>query len=276
MKNIFLVPTDNPSKIFYIAENFHLEKGQLIEPKSYYHIYITNSEEIKEGDWCLEFIYEDKLNVVKWKLQPLDTSDYKKIILTTDSTLIADGVQAIDNEFLEWFVKNPSCEEIEIGDWFNEILSCCRSKEECHCNKKRIIIPQEEPKQEKWDKLNKEFDDALLVLREYLIANKEEVVKDLEQMHEWSNANKKETVEAIVERMFPFTDNDAENRIITIKRLYWIDGAKWQAERMYSEAIEFAEWIRIKDFQTTSKDNWIGLDMKYYTTQELFEQFKKK
>ena len=38
--------------------------------------------------------------------------------------------------------------------------------------------------------------------------------------------------------------------------------------------IEFAEWIRIKDFQTTSKDNWIGLDMKYYTTKELFEQYK--
>ena len=54
------------------------------------------------------------------------------------------------------------------------------------------------------------------------------------------------------------------------------EGAKWQQERMYSEAIEFAEWIRIKDFQTASKDNWIGLDMKYYTTEELFEQFKKQ
>ena len=51
---------------------------------------------------------------------------------------------------------------------------------------------------------------------------------------------------------------------------------KEQAERMYSEAIEFAEWIRIKDFQTASKDNWIGLNMKCYTTKELFEQFKKK
>ena len=39
---------------------------------------------------------------------------------------------------------------------------------------------------------------------------------------------------------------------------------------------EIAEWIRIKDFQTTSKDNWIGLEMRYYTTKELFEQFKKK
>lgn len=53
-------------------------------------------------------------------------------------------------------------------------------------------------------------------------------------------------------------------------------GAKWQQERSHSEAIEFAEWIRIKDLQTASKDNWIGLDMKYYTTEELFEQFKKK
>ena len=53
-------------------------------------------------------------------------------------------------------------------------------------------------------------------------------------------------------------------------------GAKWQAKRMYSEAIEFAEWISIKDFQTASKDRWIGLDMKYYTTEELFQQFKKK
>ena len=56
----------------------------------------------------------------------------------------------------------------------------------------------------------------------------------------------------------------------------FIKGAEWQADRMYSEAIEFAEWIRIKDFQTASKDNWIGLDMKYYTTEELFEQFKNK
>jgi hypothetical protein len=30
----------------------------------------------------------------------------QKIILTTDLDLIKDGVQSIDNEFLEWFVKN--------------------------------------------------------------------------------------------------------------------------------------------------------------------------
>jgi hypothetical protein len=34
----------------------------------------------------------------------------KKIILTTDQDLIENGVQAIEDEFLEWFVKNPTCE----------------------------------------------------------------------------------------------------------------------------------------------------------------------
>ena len=80
---------------------------------------------------------------------------------------------------------------------------------------------------------------------------------------------KKETLEEAAERLYTGIDRQVD-------RMLFIKGAKWQQERMYSEAIEFAEWIRIKDFQTASKDNWIGLDMKYYTTQELFEQFKKK
>ena len=58
----------------------------------------------------------------------------------------------------------------------------------------------------------------------------------------------------------------------------WKEQAKEMEKEQqgYSEVIKFAEWIRIKDFQTTSKDNWIGLDMKYYTTKELFEIFKTK
>jgi len=44
-----------------------------------------------------------------------------KVILTTNKLLIKDGVQAIDDEFLEWFVKNPSCEEVEIINTFDYI-----------------------------------------------------------------------------------------------------------------------------------------------------------
>lgn len=81
--------------------------------------------------------------------------------------------------------------------------------------------------------------------------------------------SKQETIEEAAER---YIAEDNNNRYYND----FIAGAKWQQEKMYSEAIEFAEWIRIKDFQTASKDNWIGLDMKYYTTEELFEQFKNK
>ena len=53
-------------------------------------------------------------------------------------------------------------------------------------------------KQEKWNKLHKELDDALdsefgkakLALREYLLENKEKVANDLDEMREKSNQNK--------------------------------------------------------------------------------------
>jgi hypothetical protein len=86
------------------------------------YIYITSNEEIKEGDWYLFFLDE-----IPDILQCQDSSEAdrcngkifsigqasKKIILTTDFNLSPD-VQKIDDEFLEWFVKNPSCENIPI------------------------------------------------------------------------------------------------------------------------------------------------------------------
>ncbi len=108
MKNIHLIPTDKPSRLFYLASNLHIEKGQLIAPKNYKNIYITSDEEIKEGDWCFDI----ELNKIEKCQYSGIFKNWKKIILTTDQDLIADGVQAIDDEFLEWFVKNPSCEKI--------------------------------------------------------------------------------------------------------------------------------------------------------------------
>jgi parallel beta-helix repeat protein len=73
-----------------------------------------------------------------------------KIILTTDTDLIKDGVQETPDEFLEWFVKNPSCEEVEVKK------ECCGQCDERLCevydtgigwNKNNtfyeIIIPKE-------------------------------------------------------------------------------------------------------------------------------------
>jgi acetone carboxylase gamma subunit len=69
------------------------------------NIHITSDEEIKEGD--------PRINNYQRKPKGEEIPS-KKIILTTDQDLIKDGVQKIDDEFLEWFVKNPSCEEVEV------------------------------------------------------------------------------------------------------------------------------------------------------------------
>jgi hypothetical protein len=111
---------------------------------------------------------------------------------------------------------------------------------------------------DKWDKLNKELDDAL----------EEEFGSEEPKQETLEEAAKKRYIEGV------YVINGID--ICNASKECFIEGAKYQSERMYSEAIEFAEWIRIKDFQTTSKNNWIGLDMRYYTTEELFEQFKKK
>lgn len=101
-------------------------------------IYITSQEEIKEGNYWLYFCpfngldYGDNGNpIVKnnlpetWFLKLHDKHNYKKIILTTDQDLIKDCVQPIDDEFLEWFVKNTSYKEVKVEKTrsYNEIDS---------------------------------------------------------------------------------------------------------------------------------------------------------
>lgn len=135
MKNLYLVQTEQPSRLVKIKNTFFLTTTDDIPGGTFYNIYITNDEEIGEGDWYLD----TTVNVIfKNDKLFLNGTGYKKIILTTDPTLIADGVQAIDNEFLKWFVKNSNCEFVVI-DWSPLSKNLYGWK---------IIIPQEEPKPE--------------------------------------------------------------------------------------------------------------------------------
>jgi|688.fasta_scaffold00102_144 hypothetical protein len=130
MKNIHLLPTQSKTRLFLSDYGKILNLASY--PETFYttgqNIYITNSEEIKEGDYvCASggFRFVKTLNNdartfkddgIVSKESPSNSchlSNYKKIILTTDQDLIKDGVQAIDNDFLEWFGKNPSCEEVD-------------------------------------------------------------------------------------------------------------------------------------------------------------------
>jgi hypothetical protein len=118
MKNLFLLPTEKPSRLHKLGNQFALkDKPTANSLDRQRHIYITSDEEIKEDDWGLS-----KLNEVILFGRSYNEKFYKKIILTTDQDLIADGVQSIDDTFLEWFVKNPSCEESEALEKLIEIV----------------------------------------------------------------------------------------------------------------------------------------------------------
>jgi len=143
MKNLFLVPTDKRSRLWYnnLSDTQELLLSIVeVETSNSQHIYITSDEEIKEGEkgWLLENNSITK-NVCEFDcsngLDGIYSTD-KKIILTTDQDLIAEGVQSINNEFLEWFAQNPSCEFVEVDE--------SKYFDGSH-GEYIIIIPQEEP-----------------------------------------------------------------------------------------------------------------------------------
>jgi hypothetical protein len=158
MKNIHLIPTDKPTGIFQSNSGlqFSIRDKVRVEPLKGFHIYITSDEEIKEGDWTYNIILKTIFTAKQELIDLINHTNvtltffYKKIILTTDLQLIADGVQAITDDFLEWFVKNPSCESVEVKE--KQHFEFDKSKRINPLNgvyySYKIIIPKEEPKQE--------------------------------------------------------------------------------------------------------------------------------
>jgi hypothetical protein len=150
MKNIHLIATDKPSKL-RIGNNGNLVIGLMqnsIQSKndSYtnQHVYITNNEEIKIGD--REIIDND---CRKLKFTKNETRIGKKVILSDDPKLIQSGVQEIDEDFLEWLVQNPSCDNVKIdlvpiNEFGSEITVGGYGFDKF---KYKIIIPKEEHKQ---------------------------------------------------------------------------------------------------------------------------------
>jgi hypothetical protein len=160
MGTIHILPTDKPSRfvtskenkkcyLYSIEEFKNIDKFIEYDSKSWdsQNIYITNSKEIKVGEWVIYTkgikIHCKKLdNKEDVELANIENSGVLKIILTTDQELILDGVQDIKDEFLEWFVKNPSCEEVEVE--MNQGRYYDYGGNVHITNAYKIIIPQEE------------------------------------------------------------------------------------------------------------------------------------
>ena len=164
-KNIFLLKTKGLDRNRGALFADSLENGKLVKnfydsniewkDCAYYHIYIISNEEIKIGDWCVNInsVYDHKEICRIDNQAELERyaqkvgNNCKKIILTTDPDLIKDGVQAIDDDFLDFFVENPTFEKIEVND-IKTIPSLQLGSPNGHLMYK-IIIPKEEPKQKK-------------------------------------------------------------------------------------------------------------------------------
>ena len=249
MKNIHVLPTDKPSKLFYnvggalLFTNYENHNGV--------NIYITSDEEIKEGDWYYYFGYIVKYNSDENTLTP----NCKKIILTTDQDLIKDGVQSINNEFLEWFVKNPSCEEVEVVK--DRVFKLDEFNQREFYNQYKIIIPKEEPKQLNSEDFGlpkigtKEFNDLASGLFGGNPRFKEEA--------------KQETLEEFIKKAYL-------SRLEDCLSVDFEDGVKlgvkYQAERMYSEE----EVMNILYKHT----GYLFGENKHLLLEDWFEQFKKK
>lgn len=144
-KNIHLIQTDKPSRLAIDDEELFLSNC-LKSPSFLYenqHIYITNNDKPKPGEWCID------INEFR-DTKPLLNIAYKndicpegikqlKVVITNDFKLIANGVQEISEEFLQWFVQNSSCESVEVvPDYSKSVMNYSY----------KIIIPKKEPEQE--------------------------------------------------------------------------------------------------------------------------------
>ena len=283
-RNLWLLPTNKPSRLFkddfgkyFISINIDQEQNHF-KP---HNLYITSDEEIKEGDWVLGNFPDNPIGKViskygeEFTAQSLNGDKYglaqydsQKIILTTDQDLINDGVQAIDDEFLEWFVKNPSCESVETV--FNNRGITGAEKILKTFGEYKIIIPKEEPKLINncpkcgLDLIEREGSKPICT-----DIDCRGIILSSETLREWASKEelKQETLEEAVFKRHPrsLSAKDAE------LRNEFLMGAKWQAERMYSE--EEVERIA-NDAYNVGKHG--GINETYYDFKEWFEQLKKK
>jgi hypothetical protein len=292
-RNLWVIPTDKPSRLwlstrrkhYLIFDKFARTGVAYVKPQN---ICITSDKEIKEENLTKSIYVIDvqngnigkltcknrffkgscKLIGIEWsnKQDIWNYNHIREIILTTDQDLIKDGVQAIDNDFLEWFVAHPSCEFVEVEKF--------RSFKEIHSPYEyMIIIPKEETKFE--DSIENSIN--IMSIANSMFSKKEEPkqsVKEYEQqgLEKYSYELEQETLEEAAKRAIPdnFIEVAPKQKVnaAEISRHYFIAGAEWQEERMYSYMDKYADYCLM-----CSAEKILKIPM---LPKEWFEQFKKK
>jgi len=303
MKNIFVVPTTDATRLMRMFDHDRDELELSLQCCGWQygvHVNITSYEEIKEGDWCIDLDTDNVFRLGSWT-----TGRVVKIILTTAPTLIEDGVQAIDNIFLEWFIDNPTCEYVEVSElrFFNQ-----ETGKSAHY-KWEYDLPQEEPKQD--SNKTHHLDELPNVDKGVVSKMYNAAIPKLEPKQEAEGKYFADNADSIIV-MKQETLEEAALKYKNLKLpddLYdaFIRGANWKAEcsyseeepdydkikeafvemrkipmtfspdeRMYSEeeVIALLEYTRENFYDTGTK--WHSEPDTDLTSEELVQQFKKK
>jgi hypothetical protein len=297
----------NLGQLFFEPE-YSTSKGESLNQ----NIYITSDEEVAglEGDFYIDGDLIRK-GANGYKSYAPIRKYFKKIILTTDSELIKEGVQAIDDEFLEWFFKNRNYESVEIktqhiDEFGNYIDDSFHSETDSYLYK--IIIPKEEPEQDysgvhfrhcyqgeyedgcKYGEDNcpakpKEEPKQDKLKELYLKNNPEKAVVIEQRVSDFMNQlkPKQETLEEVAERFFNkrAKEEGFENWTQIIVQQEWefiesfpVEFAKWQQGRRYSDEEMYSALQKLRLVFKSGVKKWQE-DFEF-DLDKWFEQFKKK
>jgi hypothetical protein len=123
---------------------------------------VDNTEEINKDTkicWCIN-TSNNEVVLHQGVLPAYHYKYYKKIIMTTNTSINLlcgcgkncgakeSGIQAIDDDFIEWFVNNPSCDEVEVGYGWIRLTETDNEGYWVSIPDKQFEMQQEEPKQE--------------------------------------------------------------------------------------------------------------------------------
>lgn len=138
-KNIWLIPTENKTRLFKDHDGFYTGKnhqtGHSINSSvTGIDVYITNDEKIEADDYYIDALTNF---VHKAGATPVTMKCFKKIILTTDVSI--DIIQNVPFKFLDWF-----CEESnKIGKPI-EFIEVTKLEENNNFSYV-VVVPEEKP-----------------------------------------------------------------------------------------------------------------------------------
>ena len=227
---------------------------------------VDNTKDVNKDTktcWCMD-ISCNELVLYQGVFHSYHYKHYKKIIMTTDKSINVlcscskdcgakeSDIQSIDDEFLEWFVKNPSCEVVEVEE--STLLNTSRTY--LNIDKYKLIIPKEEPKPhsfceipEKKCTMNYCDENGCMNRKRILVEPKHETVEEAAEIN----------CESITH---PYCDRE---------KAMFIKGAKWQQEQDKNKYSEEEVFKLLKEFNKQKLKLGNNFNVK-----EWFEQFKKK